>query len=251
MAEPVLAARGVVAGYQSGVDILCGLDLVVAAGEIVAVVGPNGAGKSTLIKCLCGLLSPREGQVTLDGEDITRSEPWLVARRGVGYVPQRENVFPRMTVDENLALGGIPFAGIDVAAAKARAFEVFPQLVKRRRQVAGILSGGERQMLAMARANMCDPRVLLLDEPSAGVDPGTVEILWEKIEELHAGGVTILMVEQNARQALAMSDRGYVLDTGQTRFEGTGHELLADSRVAELYLGGRPATDPVPAREAT
>lgn len=240
MAEPILISRALVAGYQEGVDILSELDLTVGPGEMVAVVGPNGAGKSTLIKCLCGLVRARSGSIVLDGGDVTHAQPYAIIRSGVGYMPQRENVFTRMTVEENLELGVIPFPRVDSDAAKAHVFRLFPRLAERRRQPAGILSGGERQMLAMARAIMPRPRVLLLDEPSAGVDPGAVDILWRKIEEIHASGVAVLMVEQNARQALAMCDRGYVLDLGQTRFTGTGQELLSDPRIGELYLGDRP-----------
>ena len=241
MAEEVLRTHALVAGYLPGVDIVRGVDMYVGAGEMVAVVGPNGAGKSTLIKCLCGLVSVRTGTIVLNGNDITGSPAHRITRRGVGYMPQRENVFARMTVEENLELGAMAFPRLDLAHEKERAFTLFPRLRERRRQPAGVLSGGERQMLALARAVISNPRLLLLDEPSAGVDPGMVEILWEKIAEVHEAGATILMVEQNARQALAMCDRGYVLDLGEARYEGPGSQLLADPAIAELYLGGRPA----------
>ncbi|MHB1810442.1 MAG: ABC transporter ATP-binding protein [Solirubrobacteraceae bacterium] len=236
----VLRTEALVAGYQPGVDIVRGLDLTVGAGEMVVVVGPNGAGKSTLIKALCGLVAVRGGRILLGGEDVTRARPHAIVKRGVGYVPQRENAFPRMTVEENLELGAMPFPKLSSTDAKARMFELFPRLAQRRRQLADILSGGERQMLAIARALIAQPRLLLLDEPSAGVDPGVVEIIWEKIEEVRAAGVTVLMVEQNARRALSMADRGYVLDLGQARFEGPGAQLLANPAIGELYLGGRP-----------
>ena len=240
MSEPVLLAKDLVAGYQPGVDIVRGVTVSVSQGEMIAIVGPNGAGKSTLIKCLCGLLTPRRGSIILEGQEITGVKPHKMIRRGVGYVPQREHIFPRMTVEENLELGVFPFRQLDMAQAKARVFELFPRLMERRHQPSAVLSGGERQMLALARAVIFEPRLLLLDEPSAGVDPGVVELLWEKIEQFRAAGVSVLVVEQNARRALAMADRGYVLDLGEVRYEGRGRELLDDPAIAELYLGGRP-----------
>jgi ABC-type branched-subunit amino acid transport system ATPase component len=240
MSEPVLLAKDVVAGYQRGVDIVRGVTVSVSAGEMVAIVGPNGAGKSTLIKSLCGLLPPTQGSIFFAGDEVTGVKPHAMVRRGVGYVPQRDHIFPRMTVEENLELGVFPFRQVDMAQAKARVFDLFPRLTERRHQPAAVLSGGERQMLALARAVIFEPRLLLLDEPSAGVDPGVVEILWEKIEQIRAEGVPVLMVEQNARRALGMADRGYVLDLGEVRYEGPGHELLRDPAIADLYLGGRP-----------
>lgn len=240
MTEPVLLAKDLVAGYQPGVDIVRSVTVSVSPGEMVAIVGPNGAGKSTLIKCLCGLLKPRRGSVFLEGRDVTGQKPHTMVRRGVGYVPQREHIFSRMSVEENLELGIFPFRGIDLGKAKARVFELFPRLIERRNQPAAVLSGGERQMLALARAVIFEPRLLLLDEPSAGVDPGVVELLWEKIEDIRATGVPVLIVEQNARRALAMADQGYVLDLGEVRYKGRGKELLDDPAIGELYLGGRP-----------
>jgi ABC-type branched-subunit amino acid transport system ATPase component len=240
MSEPVLLANDLVAGYQPGVDIVRGVTISVGRGEMSAIVGPNGAGKSTLIKCLCGLLRPRQGSIFFEQQDVTGARPHTLVRRGVGYVPQREHIFPRMTVEENLELGVFPFREIDVPQAKARVFELFPRLTERRHQPAAVLSGGERQMLALARAVIFKPRLLLLDEPSAGVDPGVVELVWEKIEQIQAEGVAVLIVEQNARRALEMADRGYVLDLGEVRFDGPGQELLHDPAIAELYLGGRP-----------
>lgn len=240
MADPVLVANELTAGYQRGVDIVRDVNVSISTGEMVAIVGPNGAGKSTLMKCLCGLLRPTAGTIFLAGEEVTGEKPHKLIRRGVGYVPQRDHIFPRMSVEENLELGVFPFRQIDVAHAKARVFSLFPRLTERRHQPAAVLSGGERQMLALARAVIFEPRLLLLDEPSAGVDPGVVELLWEKIEQIRAEGVPVLMVEQNARRALAMADRGYVLDLGQVRFEGPGQDLLRDPAIADLYLGGRP-----------
>lgn len=233
----VLDARGLVAGYVAEVDVLQGVDVEVREGEIVTLVGPNGAGKSTVMKAIFGLLVPREGRVELRGEDITGEKPHAITRRGVSYVPQLDNVFPSLTVAENLQLGGL--AAPDGAEAQAeRLYELFPRLDERRNQTAGTMSGGERQMVAMARALMPSPELVLLDEPSAGLAPAFVDAIFERVDQINASGVTVLMVEQNARRALAMSDRGYVLDLGRNRFTGRGPELLEDPKVAELYLGG-------------
>jgi neutral amino acid transport system ATP-binding protein len=233
---PILAAEGLVAGYVPEVDILDGVSLDVREGEIATVVGPNGAGKSTLIKAIFGLLRPRRGRIILRGEDLTGLEPHSIARRGMSYVPQLDNVFPSLTVEENLEMGSL-----ERSRTRARVgdmYELFPRLGERRTQAAGTMSGGERQLLAMARALMPDPRVLLLDEPSAGLAPAFVETIFEKVRDINEAGVTLAMVEQNARRALAMSDRGYVLDLGRNRFQGTGPNLLENPEVAELYLGG-------------
>jgi neutral amino acid transport system ATP-binding protein len=232
----ILSTTNVIGGYVREVDILNGVTIEVGKGEIVTVVGPNGAGKSTLIKTVFGLLKPREGHVHLRGEDITGAKPHTITRRGMNYVPQLDNVFPSLTVEENLEVGSL-----DTSRTKEqieRMYELFPRLGERRRQDAGTMSGGERQMVAMARALMTDPQVLLLDEPSAGLAPAFVEAIFEKIADVNRAGVTIVMVEQNARRALAMSDRGYVLDVGKNAFEGRGKELLSDEKVAQLYLGG-------------
>ncbi len=234
----VLRVEDLVAGYVPGVDVLRGVHVEVGEGEIVTIVGPNGAGKSTLVKALVGILRPREGRVVLRGEEITGMAGHEVARKGVGYVPQRDNVFPSLTVEENLELGALPRPGTPVRERIAGIVALFPVLGERRRQQAGTLSGGERQMLALGRALMPDPAVLLLDEPSAGLAPAFVGTIFEKVGEVNAAGVTILMVEQNARQALALSTRGYVLDVGQNRFEGRGEDLLVDPQVGRLYLGG-------------
>jgi neutral amino acid transport system ATP-binding protein len=232
----LLCTESLVAGYVPEVNILNGVSIGVREGEIVTVVGPNGAGKSTLIKTIFGLLKPREGRVVLRGDDIGGHKPHTITRSGMSYVPQLDNVFPSLTVDENLELGSLDRGGTSERMEYMR--ELFPRLGERRTQVTGTMSGGERQMVAMARALMPDPQVLLLDEPSAGLAPAFVDAIFEKIEEINRGGVTIVMVEQNARRALAMSNRGYVLDLGTNRFEGTGKELLEDPKVAELYLGG-------------
>jgi neutral amino acid transport system ATP-binding protein len=237
----LLAVEDLVAGYVPEVDILTGVEFTVREGEIVTVIGPNGAGKSTLIKSIFGLLPPRRGRVVLRGEDLSGLRPHSITRRGMSYVPQLDNIFQSLTVQENLEMGAL-----DQSKAKegtARVYEFFPRLGERRTQTAGTMSGGERQMLAMGRALMPDPQVLLLDEPSAGLAPAFVEAIFEKVEEINNDGVTIVMVEQNARRALGMSDRGYVLDVGQNRFEGRGRELLEDPKVAELDLGGTARID--------
>ncbi len=235
--EIVLSVSGLIAGYTPEVDILNGVDIEVGRGEIVTIVGPNGAGKSTLMKSVFGLVRPREGKVSLRGEEITGIQPHFVTRKGVSYVPQLDNVFPSLTVQENLELGALA-GGDDPEARMALMFELFPRLQERRRQAAGTMSGGERQMVAMGRALMPDPTILLLDEPSAGLAPAFVDAIFEKVVEVNRAGVTILMVEQNARRALELSDRGYVLDLGQNKFTGPGPELIRDPKVADLYLGG-------------
>ncbi len=241
---PLLGTEDLVAGYVPEVDILGGVSIAVDAGQIVTVVGPNGAGKSTLIKTIFGLLRPRGGRVTLRGEDLTGLEPHAIARRGMSYVPQLENVFPSLSVEENLEMGAL-----ERGTARRRIeamYELFPRLGERRRQAAGTMSGGERQMLAMARALIPDPHVLLLDEPSAGLAPAFVEAVFEQVRRINSAGVTVVMVEQNARRALAMSDVGYVLDLGRNRFRGSGRELLDDPEVARLYLGGTARIDSAP-----
>jgi neutral amino acid transport system ATP-binding protein len=234
--QPLLVTEGLVAGYVPEVDILSGVSLAIAEGEIATVVGPNGAGKSTLIKTIFGLLRPRRGRVTLRGEDLTGLEPHAIARRGMSYVPQLDNVFPSLSVEENLEMGSLERARTRERIGEM--YGLFPRLGERRTQAAGTMSGGERQMLAMARALMPDPHVLLLDEPSAGLAPAFVEAIFENVRTINEAGVTVVMVEQNARRALAMSDRGYVLDLGRNRFQGPGQDLLENDEVVELYLGG-------------
>jgi neutral amino acid transport system ATP-binding protein len=233
----VLVARGIVAGYVPEVNILDGVDVELGPREIVTVVGPNGAGKSTLVKTIFGLLTPRAGTVLLRGEEIAGQKPHSITRKGMSYVPQLENVFPSLTVEENLEMGARAKKGTNVGERIHAMYDLFPRLAERRRQPAGTMSGGERQMVAMARALIPEPDILLLDEPSAGLAPALVDAVFDKIVEINKTGVTILMVEQNARRALALSDRGYVLDLGRNKYQGTGNELLADPRVGELYLG--------------
>jgi branched-chain amino acid transport system ATP-binding protein len=235
-ARSVLAAESVVAGYLPGVDILTGCSLRVAADEIVGIIGPNGAGKSTLVKALFGLVTVRSGRVLLRGEDVTGSAAHELVARGVGYVPQVRNVFPRLTIDDNLRMGAYLQPG-DLGTRRDELFELFPRLAERRRQRAGLLSGGERQMLAMARALMTAPTVLLLDEPSAGLSPAMQDDVFDRVVEINRTGSAVVMVEQNARRCLQIAHRGYVLDQGRNAHEGTGHDLLDDPRVIELYLG--------------
>ena len=233
----LIEVTGLVAGYVPEVNILNGIDLRMRRGEIVTVVGPNGAGKSTLLKVMFGLLRPRQGSVRFKGDRIDALPTHQIARRGMGYVPQLENVFPSLTVEENL---DIPARGLGRAEQHRRVealYELFPPLRPARRRPAGLLSGGQRQMVAMARAMVPEPSLLLLDEPSAGLAPEYVELVFKKILEIRKSGVTILIVEQNARRALALSDRGYVLELGRNRFEGPGPELLKNETVIELYLG--------------
>jgi neutral amino acid transport system ATP-binding protein len=232
----VLETRELVAGYTTELNILSGVSIRVLAGEVVTVVGPNGAGKSTLMKAMIGLLKPRAGRVLLRDTDIVARRPHEIVRLGVGYVPQRENVFENMSVLENLELGSVGQRGSGLTARIEELLTLFPRLGERRRQIVGTMSGGERQMVAMARALMPKPEILLLDEPSAGLAPMFVQAMFQQVSDVNAAGVSILMVEQNARAALALSHRGYVLDLGRNAFEGPGRQLLDDPRLAELYL---------------
>jgi neutral amino acid transport system ATP-binding protein len=238
-ASPVLAVENLVAGYAAEADILKGVSIFVAAHEIVSVVGPNGAGKSTLMKAIFGLLKPRSGRVTVSGAAVSGLRPSEIARLGVGYVPQRANVFPSLTVAENLEIGLSAAPNKSLARRLEAMYRLFPRLAERRRQTVGSMSGGERQMVAVARALMPEPSTLLLDEPSAGLAPMLVDSMFAQVSAINREGIAILMVEQNARQALALSHRGYVLDLGQNRHEGRGCDLLDDPRVAELYLGAQ------------
>ena len=234
--EPTLVAKRVIAGYLPGVDILNGVNLTLAAGELIGIIGPNGAGKSTLIKAMFGLVKIREGVVTLHGEDITNLAAHELVARGVGYVPQRENVFQTLTVEENLRMG----LYLDPESWEERlatVHEPFPLLADWSDQRAGFMSGGERQMLAMGRALMMAPEVLLLDEPSAGLSPANQDLVFDRVREICDSGVSIVMVEQNARRCLQICDRGYVLDQGKNAYTGPGRELLHDPKVIDLYLG--------------
>jgi ABC-type branched-subunit amino acid transport system ATPase component len=235
--DPVLRAEDLVAGYTEETDILHGVSVDVHEDEVITVIGPNGAGKSTLIKTIFGLLKPREGQVLLDGKDITGLDPEEVVQEGLAYVPQKENVFGNLTVRENLEMGSWTDPDrFDEAVEEV--FELFPILRERQGQKAQTMSGGQRQMVAMGRALMVQPRVLLLDEPSAGLAPHLVDDVFENVHRIADTGTPIVLVSQNAKTALRNADRGYVLDTGENRFEGTGQELLEDPEVGRLYLGG-------------
>lgn len=233
---PVIECNEVVAGYVPEVNILNGCNLVVNPGEFVGIIGPNGAGKSTLLKAVLGLVNIRSGNVVLNGDDITGKKAHTLVERGVGFVPQTRNVFPSLTVIENLEMGC--FLRPSVFSTRLDyVLGLFPRLAERRDQRTGSLSGGERQMVAMGRALMLDPKVLLLDEPSAGLSPALQDQVFVQCRDINATGVAILMVEQNARRCLQVCHRGYVLDQGRNAYTGTGRELLADPKVIELYLG--------------
>jgi len=234
-----LVVDDLVAGYEPGVPIVRGATLEARAGEIFALLGPNGSGKSTLLRAVVGLVGVESGRVRLGGDDITGWPTHRLARAGVGYVPQTDNVFTRLTIDEHLALA---VAALDRPQRRARiasVYELFPDLADRRRLPAGHLSGGQRQMLALARALVPAPRVLLLDEPSAGLAPALVDAVLDRLRRARALGVTIVLVEQNTRVALAVADRGCVLVEGQPRLVGTAAELAGNAEVARLYLGAR------------
>jgi ABC-type branched-subunit amino acid transport system ATPase component len=235
---PLLVADHLTAGYGK-MDILHDVSLEVHAGEIVSIIGPNGAGKSTAFKTIVGFLRPRAGRVLFNGEEITGLRPDLVLRRGLAYVPQGRIVFPQMTVLENLEMGAYTERdSARVAAALERVYALFPILDERRRQRAGTMSGGEQQMVAIGRALMTSPRLILLDEPSLGLSPKFVTLIFDKLGEMKRGGFTLMLVEQNATRALAIADRAYVLELGRNRFEGTGRELLENREVSRMYLGG-------------
>ena len=233
---PLLDVAEVVAGY-GGTEILHGVSMSVDQGEVVTIIGPNGCGKSTLMKAIVGLVRVRTGTVRFQGRDISGQPPERIVRNGLCYVPQSNNVFPTMTIRENLEMGAF-VRNDDHRGRIEEMFQLFPDLAQRPGQRAGSLSGGQRQMLAIARALMLDPVLLLLDEPSAGLSPAMMDNVFERIREINESGVAVLLVEQNAREALNMSDRGYVLVAGENRLEDTGKDLLDNPEVARLYLGG-------------
>ncbi|MEN9660228.1 MAG: hypothetical protein RLZZ443_157 [Actinomycetota bacterium] len=236
MSQPVVFADNLVAGYLPGINILNGCSLVANEGELIGIIGPNGAGKSTLLKAIFGQVNVRSGKITLNGEDITGLKANKLVGKGVAFVPQTNNVFPSLTIEENLEMGVF-----QTPKRFNERFEfvtsIFPDLEKRRNQKAGSLSGGERQMVAMGRALMIDPSVLLLDEPSAGLSPVRQDEAFLRVKEVNKAGVTVIMVEQNARRCLQICDRAYVLDQGKDAHTGTGRELLNDPKMVELYLG--------------
>jgi len=232
----VVKADNLTAGYLPGINILNGCTLEAYAGELIGIIGPNGAGKSTLLKSLFGLVDIREGSVTLDGEDVTHAPTNQLVRKGVGFVPQTNNVFPSLTIEENLQMG-LFLRPREFSSRISEMWDLFPVLAERRKQRAGSLSGGERQSVAMARALMMNPKVLLLDEPSAGLSPVRQDETFIRTRQINKTGVTIIMVEQNARRCLQICDRGYVLDQGRNAHEGAGRDLANDPKVIELYLG--------------
>ena len=224
--------------YYGNIHAIKDVSFHVHPGEIVTLIGANGAGKSTVLKTISGLLRTKTGEITFDGQDIRTTAPHKIVGMGLAHVPEGRRVFLSMTVEENLEMGAFtqPISGVSVSLADV--YERFPRLKERRRQVAGTLSGGEQQMLAMGRALMSRPRLLMLDEPSMGLAPILVQQIFDIIRELHAAGTTILLVEQNARMALSIADRGYVLETGSVVLEGTGAELMQSDAVKKAYLGG-------------
>ncbi|MQY16754.1 High-affinity branched-chain amino acid transport ATP-binding protein LivF [Streptomyces sp. RB5] len=234
-ATPLLELRGLRVAYGA-IEALKGIDLTVGEGEIVALLGGNGAGKTTTLRTISGMLSPRSGEVLLGGDRIDGIKSHDLVRFGIGHVPEGRRVFPRMSVQENLQMGAYRFKSVD-AAQLGRVYELFPRLAERRTQLSGTLSGGEQQMLAIGRALMGKPELLLLDEPSMGLAPLVVQQIFEIIKEINAAGTTVLLVEQNAAQALALADRGYVLETGSIAMSGPAREMLADSRIRAAYLG--------------
>lgn len=234
--ELVVHVDNITAGYLPGINILTDCSLTAAKGELIGIIGPNGAGKSTLLKSIFGLVKVRKGSVKLHGEDITNLKADKLVSKGVGFVPQTNNVFPSLTIQENLEMGLYQNPGI-LKERLEFATEVFPDLKKRLNQRAGGLSGGERQMVAMSRALMMDPAVLLLDEPSAGLSPVRQDDAFLRVHEINRAGVTCIMVEQNAKRCLQICDRGYVLDQGKDAYTGTGRDLLNDPKVIGLYLG--------------
>jgi neutral amino acid transport system ATP-binding protein len=232
----LLEVKEVYAGYIKDLNILQGINFNIAAGELVTVIGPNGAGKSTLAKTIFGLLTPNQGEISFKGQKISGLKPNEIVPLGMCYVPQIKNVFGTLTVEENLEMGAF-ILNNSLKSLKDKIFTMFPVLAKRRKQKAGTLSGGERQMLAMGKALMLDPELLILDEPSAALSPILVSSVFEQIKAINQTGKAIILVEQNAKKALEMADRGYVLESGKDAIVASGQELLNDPKVGELYLG--------------
>jgi len=236
MSKAILECNGIAAGYVKGLNILQGVDLVVSEGEIVSIIGPNGAGKSTLLKAIMGLINVSAGRFYINGSDKTNLSTHKIVNQGIGYVPQVENVFPSLTIEENLEIGAWSLNKSRKSTIK-KTLEDFPMLNERKKEKAGNLSGGQRQILALARSLVTSPKLLLLDEPSAGLSPVAINEVFTTIKEINDKGVSILLVEQNAKRALSFSNRGYVLDQGRNAYQGEGSDLLNDPRVVDLYLG--------------
>ena len=236
MNKTVIECNGIAAGYVKGLNILQGVDLIVHEKEIVSIIGPNGAGKSTLLKAIMGIINISGGRFFINGLEKTNTPTHQIVSEGVGYVPQVENVFPSLTIEENLEIGSWSVKD-NMKQSISKIFGDFPMLKERQKDKAGNLSGGQRQILALARALVTSPSILLLDEPSAGLSPVAIKEVFEIVKDINSRGVAILLVEQNATRALNFSDRGYVLDQGRNAYQGKGQELLNDPRVVDLYLG--------------
>ena len=236
MNKTVIECNGIAAGYIKGLNILQGIDMIINEKEIVSIIGPNGAGKSTLLKAIMGIINISGGRFFIDGVEKTNTPTHQIVKEGVGYVPQVENVFPSLTIEENLEIGSWTI-DTNIKQSITKIFDDFPMLKEKRKDKAGNLSGGQRQILALARALTTSPKILLLDEPSAGLSPVAIKEVFEIVKEINSKGVAILLVEQNAKRALNFSDRGYVLDQGRNAYQGKGQELLNDPRVVDLYLG--------------
>ncbi len=236
MSKPILECNGIAAGYVKGLNILQGVDLVVSEGEIISIIGPNGAGKSTLLKAIMGLINISAGRFFINGSDRTNLSTHKIVNEGIGYVPQVENVFPSLTIEENIEIGAWSLTKHRKSSI-TKVLQDFPLLSERKKEKAGNLSGGQRQILALARALVTSPKLLLLDEPSAGLSPVAINEVFQTVKEINDTGVSILLVEQNAKRALKFSNRGYVLDQGRNAYQGEGIELLNDPRVVDLYLG--------------
>ena len=236
MNKTVIECNGIAAGYVKGLNILQGIDMIINEKEIVSIIGPNGAGKSTLLKAIMGIINISGGRFFIDGVEKTNTPTHQIVKEGVGYVPQVENVFPSLTIEENLEIGSWSI-DTSIKQSISKIFDDFPLLKERRKDKAGNLSGGQRQILALARALTTSPKILLLDEPSAGLSPVAIKEVFEIVQEINSKGVAILLVEQNAKRALNFSDRGDVLDQGRNAYQGKGQELLNDQRVVDLYLG--------------
>ena len=235
--NPFLIGDSMTGGYGNGADILSNCTVAVNKGEIAVIVGPNGAGKSTAMKAIFGMLNMRTGKVSIDGQDITNLSPQNRVAKGMAFVPQNQNIFTSLSVEENLEMGAF-LRTDDISETMTQVFDLFPILKEKRKQAAGELSGGQRQQVAVGRALMTQPKVLMLDEPTAGVSPIVMDELFDRIIDVARSGISILMVEQNARQALAIADKGYVLVQGENRFTDTGANLLANPEVRKSFLGG-------------